>query len=206
MFYVQYHGWTCFTVKMHPPKKTSKKKIKINTLVYNKNWFSKGFKLCIFSLRPTFFDRTDYIRPIGSRNSASFDSSSATESIYQQLQIKVVQVALDIGTTFSGCVFLFTDDYEKGHNRFCCNHWKNGEHSDTHEKTPTCLLLHKDTSVQSFGLNAMNEYSELCMDNIHKDYYFFWNFKKGLHQQTVCCCIYIMSLVFFYFFTTKIIK
>ncbi|WAQ99530.1 HS12A-like protein [Mya arenaria] len=63
------------------------------------------------------------------------------------------------------------------------NEWRNVHQGQMKCKTPTCLLLNADRSLNSFGHEAKLQYKEICLDEKEDEYYFFWNFKMTLHQQ-----------------------
>ncbi|WAQ99491.1 HS12A-like protein [Mya arenaria] len=67
--------------------------------------------------------------------------------------------------------------------RINANEWRNVDQGQMKCKTPTCLLLNADRSLNSFGHEAKLQYKEICLDKKEDKYYFFWNFKMTLHQQ-----------------------
>lgn len=121
---------------------------------------------------PTLAPRKKELKVEGSKNT------------YKQ-NVKVVQAAIDIGTTHSGYAFLFNHEYITEPSKIHTNNWTDTAQNQVKVKTSTCLLLHSDTSLHSFGHRAKANYHELVLDNKHQDYYFFWNFKMKLHQQQV---------------------
>ena len=65
-------------------------------------------------------------------------------------------------------------------------HWNTGSGSHMTEKTPTCALIKPDgKTLEAFGYEAEDKYSELVEKDEHKQYYFFKRFKMALHNK-VC--------------------
>lgn len=100
----------------------------------------------------------------------------------------IVQAAIDFGTTYSGIAFSFKHEYDSDPTTIHANGWGDAEQGRMHEKTPSCLLLKPDKSLQSFGHQAMSDYKNLVLDKKHDRYYFFWHFKMTLHQHKVNVC------------------
>lgn len=96
--------------------------------------------------------------------------------------------ALDFGTTYSGCAFQMTSDYDPKnptHKILSPQAWNEGPARLTSMKTPTCLLLDNNKEIDSFGYMAEDKYAELCMDGDDKNFYFFRRFKMELHDTKV---------------------
>lgn len=126
--------------------------------------------------------------------------TDTTPSSSSQRPSFFIQAALDIGTTYSGYAFSYRHEYKESPLTIHANDWQNASQGQMHAKTPTCLLLHKDKTLHSFGNMARQAYSEFCLDGTHKQYYFFWNFKMKLHQNRVRLSINDRSVVFMYFY------
>lgn len=64
--------------------------------------------------------------------------------------------------------------------------WVAGSMSLVSLKAPTVVLFKENKDFHSFGYEAENAYSELALDEEHKNYYFFKRFKMRLHGKKVC--------------------
>jgi hypothetical protein len=96
-------------------------------------------------------------------------------------------VAIDIGTTYSGYAFAPKLDYACDPPKININVWQG---STLHSlKAPTAVLLDENKELVAFGYEAENKFSELVMDNEHKAYFYFHQFKMLLHNQV--CLLYI---------------
>lgn len=84
-----------------------------------------------------------------------------------------VVVAIDLGTTYSGCFFSMRTEPSRFYH---VKHLNGGL-----EKVPTSLLLNENQSFNSFGIKAEEQYITLAVENKHDAYYFFRNFKMDLH-------------------------
>lgn len=116
------------------------------------------------------------------------DSDSDEDEVEDEshsAKVKLVHAAIDIGTTYSGYAYMFKHDHAKKTNIIHANRWMNSTQAQMNVKTPTCLLLHSDKSLHSFGHTARDAYAEFCLDKSNTEYYFFWTFKMSLHQDTV---------------------
>ena len=100
---------------------------------------------------------------------------------------KLMVCAIDFGTTFSGYAFQLTSDFIKDPTTNIKTNqvWNAGGAALMSMKTPTCLLLDKNKDFVAFGYDAENQYSELALENEHKDYLFFRRFKMLLHWNPV---------------------
>ena len=99
---------------------------------------------------------------------------------------KLCVAAIDFGTMYSGYAFSFRDT---PHDIWSSQVWYAGTSQLASLKTPTCLLLKKDGSFDSFGYDAQNRYAEFAVTDNHTDYLYFHNFKMALHHtkvQPVC--------------------
>jgi len=93
--------------------------------------------------------------------------------------------AIDFGTTFSGCAFQLTSDYQPQNptNKIMTPQaWNAGTAKLVSLKTPTCLLLDNNGDLECFGYVAEDRYAELCMDGDHGNWYYFRRFKMKLYQ------------------------
>lgn len=92
----------------------------------------------------------------------------------------LIVAALHFGNTQSGVCFSFSSEFKSDPRKIHSNsYWNCGKSS---LKTPTCVLLDKDKELNSFGYEAENTYSELCMDEKQDEYYFF----RGFFNEKVC--------------------
>ena len=99
-------------------------------------------------------------------------------AIYDEIFDFKLVAALDLGTTYSGYAYSFMKDPDA---IFFPQSWYAGEGQLASLKTPTCLLLNPDRSLNSFGYTAENRYVHLASEDKHKDYYFFLRFQMNLH-------------------------
>ncbi|KAJ8297818.1 hypothetical protein KUTeg_024349 [Tegillarca granosa] len=96
---------------------------------------------------------------------------------------KMVVVAIDFGTTYSGYAFSLTSQFCSDNMKICTNTaWIAGSGGLMSYKAPTCVLLDKDKQFQAFGYEAEDRYAELAIENKHHDVYFFKKFKMLLHR------------------------
>ncbi|XP_060065869.1 heat shock 70 kDa protein 12B-like [Ylistrum balloti] len=94
-----------------------------------------------------------------------------------------VVVAIDFGTTYSGYAFSSTYDNEKDPMKISSNtNWIAGTAGLMSMKCPTSILFDKDQKFLNFGYEAEDKYSNLALDNVHRDYHFFKQFKMSLHK------------------------
>lgn len=88
----------------------------------------------------------------------------------------IMVAALDLGTTESGYAMSFKFDFEIDPLRIHCNqHWP-AEKCRLSQKTPTCILLDKHKELKTFGYDAETTFSDICLDDLQHDYYFFRGF------------------------------
>ena len=92
---------------------------------------------------------------------------------------KLVSVAIDFGTTYSGYAFSFRHD-KASIKTFL---WKEGNYESI--KTPTCVLFDSTKRFHSFGLEAEDKYAELCSLGQSGSCYFFRQFKLSLYNNKV---------------------
>lgn len=110
----------------------------------------------------------------------------------------ILIVAIDFGTTYSGYAFQFRHDYESDRigSIFANTSWTaQSGNGLTSWKTPTTLLLNPDSTFNSFGYDAEEEYQELIENEEHHDFHYFRRFKMMLHNKVVkqnyCSSTYI---------------
>lgn len=101
---------------------------------------------------------------------------------------KLVSVAIDFGTTFSGYAFSFRHNKENIHTYL----WRAQNYESP--KTPTCILFNSLKRFHSFGLEAEDKYGGLSRTAEAESWYFFKQFKLALHNTKVP--------VFFFIFLT----
>ena len=111
-----------------------------------------------------------------------------------------LMVGIDFGTTFSGYAFQLTSSYKVADPTagiFCPQAWNNNQTRLASLKTPTCLLLDRNTDIVSFGYEAEDRYADLCMDGDHRQYYYFRRFKMELHDNkvTIVCMSFVECLM-----------
>ncbi|KAK3600060.1 hypothetical protein CHS0354_014075 [Potamilus streckersoni] len=87
---------------------------------------------------------------------------------------KIVSVALDFGTTYSGYAFSFRHDKEN----IITSRWTGKDYTSI--KAPTSILFTAEKKFDSFGFEAEDNYAELSKNGTHKDWYLFKNFKLVL--------------------------
>lgn len=96
---------------------------------------------------------------------------------------KLLVAAIDFGITLSGYAFSCVYDHMRDPLKISTGHWVAG--SDIYRKTPTCVLLSPKQEFKAFGYEAEDLYSELALDEIHHDHYFFEGFKMLLYKSEV---------------------
>lgn len=114
----------------------------------------------------------------------SLDTDNVAEG--RRVDQKLLVAAIDIGTTYSGYAFSFAHEQlgeTADPNKIHVNTWENDGGSRSHFKTPSCLLLHPNGNLHSFGNAAIVKYNTLTEEEKHRDWYFFWQFKMTLHQE-----------------------
>ena len=92
---------------------------------------------------------------------------------------KLVSVAIDFGTTYSGYAFSFRHTK----NDIKTFQWTTNNYAS--EKTPTCILFDSMRRFHSFGLEAEDKYAELSKEGEASSWYFFKQFKLALHNTKV---------------------
>lgn len=89
--------------------------------------------------------------------------------------------AIDFGTAYSGYAFSPRCDFNKDPLKICSNTWGAGTLMSL--KTSTCVLFDKNKKFHSFGFEAEDNYSDLALDDEHRDYFFFRRFKMMLFDR-----------------------
>lgn len=102
----------------------------------------------------------------------------------QTVMPKLVAVAIEFGSTYSGYAYSFLHDYRKDPLRVISRNWSTGDHSFSF-KTKTCVLFSENKEFHSFGFRAEDKYVNLKMDRRHKDWYFFRHFLTNLLTKMV---------------------
>ncbi|KAL3881736.1 hypothetical protein ACJMK2_028132 [Sinanodonta woodiana] len=87
---------------------------------------------------------------------------------------KILSVALDFGTTYSGYAFSFRHDKEN----IITSRWTGKDYISV--KTPTSILFTPQRNFDSFGFEAEDKYATLSKNETHKDWYMFKYFKLVL--------------------------
>ncbi|XP_069130751.1 heat shock 70 kDa protein 12A-like isoform X1 [Argopecten irradians] len=87
--------------------------------------------------------------------------------------------AIDFGTTYSGYVCSWTDEFKNDKLKMFCRSWK-AEQGQT-EKTPTVALFDPNMDLKYFGYEAEKRYAELSPRE-RKQWYLFQKFKMKLYE------------------------
>ncbi|XP_060601651.1 heat shock 70 kDa protein 12A-like isoform X2 [Ruditapes philippinarum] len=93
-------------------------------------------------------------------------------------------VAIDFGTTYSGFAIQFRHEFDpKDPTKIRAPQaWNGGKQNLMSYKTPTCLLLKEDKTIESFGFEAEEKYADLCMNKENKKFYYYRQFKMKLQE------------------------
>jgi len=94
---------------------------------------------------------------------------------------RLLVVAFDFGTTYSGYAFSFTNDPLKVQSA----NWVAGSRQLLSLKTPTSVLLDPNNEFHSFGYEAENTFTDLAEEDNHHHWKFFSQFKMLLHCNEV---------------------
>ncbi|XP_052088364.1 heat shock 70 kDa protein 12A-like [Mytilus californianus] len=89
---------------------------------------------------------------------------------------KLLVVAIDFGTTYSGYAFSSISEKEKVYTY----NWSKGITQTP--KTPTSILFTPRRDFDSFGYEAEEKYARLSHNNENRNWYFFKRFKLTLHK------------------------
>ena len=98
---------------------------------------------------------------------------------------KLLVVAIDFGTTYSGYAFQWRHEYDVDKMKISTNNWT-GSTALVSKKTPSIVLLDKDKKFAAFGYEAEDKYNTLASEDLHHDYYYFKRFKMMLYDKKVC--------------------
>ena len=104
--------------------------------------------------------------------------------------------AIDFGTTFSGYAFSFLHDYKRDPLKISANSWNAGIGHLVTLKTSTCVLFDAAGNFHSFGFEAEEKYSNLALDEMHHNWYYFRRFKMMLYDKTVRMSFYLIFFLF----------
>ena len=101
---------------------------------------------------------------------------------------KLLVIAIDVGTTYSGYAMSFASDIHtiSAIREDTSNRDRLSGCQQT-EKVPTALLLKPDGTFDSFGFKARRRYNEI-VDSIpdsHSTWMYFERFKMDLHRKSV---------------------
>lgn len=119
------------------------------------------------------------------------EESAAVETKSKQLNRswkdglpKLLVVAIDFGTTSSGCAFSFKKEYDCDPLKITSVQ-RGGVTSLISLKIPTTVLFDQNGKLHSFGYEAEDKYSELFLNDEHREWYFFTRFKMVLYSHKV---------------------
>ena len=98
---------------------------------------------------------------------------------------KILVVALDFGTTFSGYAFSFRHEFEKDPLKISSSNWMGGSRAAVSLKTSSCVLFRPSGEFDTFGFDAEEKYNDLAMDDFHRDWFYFRRFKMLLYNVEV---------------------
>ena len=105
-------------------------------------------------------------------------NESATEKL-ALVKSYVAVVAIDFGTTYSGCAYAFTRDPSNIHLLSQYSRRTSGV------QQPTVLLLTGNGDFHSFGYEAQEYYRDIDIDDAY-EWLYFEKFKMELHSRQVC--------------------
>ena len=96
---------------------------------------------------------------------------------------KLMVVAIDFGTTFSGYSFSLRHEYNNDPLKISTVRWVSD--AGIFEKTSSCILFNAAGNFDSFGFEAEENYANLSAINKHRDWYYFRRFKMMLYDKMV---------------------
>jgi hypothetical protein len=104
--------------------------------------------------------------------------------------------AIDFGTTYSGYAFSFRHEFEQDPLKVCASSWTTGSRVSISLKTSSTILFKPNRQFDSFGFEAEDKYSDLALDDEHRDWYYFRRFKMMLYSSKVCIfkCFYYQKI------------
>ncbi|XP_052814564.1 heat shock 70 kDa protein 12A-like [Mya arenaria] len=97
---------------------------------------------------------------------------------------KLISVAIDFGTTFSGYAYSTKGDFKQDPAKVFAANWSDGQGLIT-TKAPTAVLFRPDGSLSKFGYDAETEYASLVGDNAQEGWSYFRRFKMLLFHKKV---------------------
>ncbi|KAL5018158.1 hypothetical protein ScPMuIL_003880 [Solemya velum] len=97
-----------------------------------------------------------------------------------KMSSKLVVVALDFGTTYSGYAFSLRSDFKKKPTNIQLHQWS--FENVSYSKVPTSILFDKFKKFHSFGFEAEETYAKLADMGQHKEWYLFRKFKMALYR------------------------
>ncbi|KAL4230258.1 hypothetical protein ACF0H5_010644 [Mactra antiquata] len=107
----------------------------------------------------------------------AFSKTKGLPTASSETSQKLIVAALDFGTTFSGWAYSFCSEKD----RVFCKSWNSGNYLT--QKTPTTVLIQPDgKTLEAFGYDAENRYSDLFDKQKHTKYYYFQRFKMLLYD------------------------
>ncbi|KAL4230276.1 hypothetical protein ACF0H5_010661 [Mactra antiquata] len=100
------------------------------------------------------------------------------------LEERLLVAAIDFGTTYSGYAFQSKGDFILNPLKIHINQWENGGQGQSY-KTPSCILFDPRENFHSFGIDAINKYNDLVLDEREAagEWYFFKQFKMLLYNE-----------------------
>ncbi|OWF47858.1 Heat shock 70 kDa protein 12B [Mizuhopecten yessoensis] len=93
--------------------------------------------------------------------------------------------AIDFGTTYTGYAYSTLKEFQTDPLKINMMTWNAGSGGLVSQKTSTCVLFKPDGTFHSFGYKAEDYYTELYMDDKHKDWFFFRRFKMELYKDHI---------------------
>ncbi|KAL4230277.1 hypothetical protein ACF0H5_010662 [Mactra antiquata] len=100
------------------------------------------------------------------------------------LEERWLVVAIDFGTTYSGYAFQRKEIFIQNPLQIHINQLGNREQRLSY-KTPSCILFDPRANFHSFGIDAINKYNDLVLDDREAagEWYFFKQFKMLLYNE-----------------------
>ena len=98
---------------------------------------------------------------------------------------QIMVAAIDFGTTFSGYAFSFRHEFQKDPLKVVASQWLTGTRAAISLKTSSCILFDKNKQFAAFGFEAEDKYSDLTLDGLDAEWYYFRRFKMQLYNSEV---------------------
>ena len=95
---------------------------------------------------------------------------------------QIMVAAIDFGTTFSGYAFSFRHEFQQDPLKVTASQWLTGSRVAISLKTSSCILFDKNKKFAAFGFEAEDKYSDLTLDGLDQDWYYFRRFKMHLYN------------------------